>query len=252
MKDPTGDDRGAGTLRYPTHPIFEKGLFDLRQFKVSYDEAFVYFDLEFGLVTNPFHAPEGYFHQRIEIYIDKNRDQGNEKISLPGIELRLPEEHRWEARVRVGPFGGTALFNTASMVPSSVFPAVSSTLLDDGRTIQVRVSRELLLTPTTDWHYYVLVGGFDGLGYGQFRPLTDQAGEWTFGGEGWPIVDVLAPSWGTATQNRQLKRGELYPVGPGWVQKQPWASLALFIAIVLGTIFWGAFFLRRFWTNRNF
>src|SRR5690625_231109 len=67
MRDPSGDDRGGGELIYPTHAAFEPfhGLFDLRRFQVSASSETAYFDLTFGEITNPFSAPEGFYHQRI-------------------------------------------------------------------------------------------------------------------------------------------------------------------------------------------
>ena len=70
MEDRAGDDWGPGDLKYPLHQVFEPGLFDLRRVHVWHDDRNLYFDVSFALVTNPWNAPEGFFHQLIDIYID--------------------------------------------------------------------------------------------------------------------------------------------------------------------------------------
>lgn len=73
---------------YPSHEVFVPGLFDLLKFQVSVDQQFVFFDFQFAALTNPFRAPEGYFHQRLELYITTGVNPGPGEIKLAATDCR--------------------------------------------------------------------------------------------------------------------------------------------------------------------
>lgn len=242
-KDPRGDDRGAGGLLYPEQEVFVAGLFDLLQFRVSADQYNVYFDFRFAKITNPFQAPEGYFHQRLEVYLDSSFPGGNESILAGGRELKTEPARGWEVRLTVAPFQETRLFIWSPAKIEQIEEGVCSYLLEDGCTIRAVVPRILLPEPDPGWRYYVLVGSFDGLSAGFWRDLGPDP-LWQVGGEGLPVFDLLAPRWGPFTQKRQLSAGVLRPVGPGrW--EAPWFRVVLVSSLGLGFLFSIVFFLQR-------
>ncbi|KPK74323.1 MAG: hypothetical protein AMJ89_06665 [candidate division Zixibacteria bacterium SM23_73] len=51
MSDPTGDDKGDGDYTYPENEKIIPGMFDLTDFRMSKDDEFVYFELEFSDLT---------------------------------------------------------------------------------------------------------------------------------------------------------------------------------------------------------
>ena len=54
MKDPKGDDKGPGTYVYPTDPVYKKGSFDLREFKVKTSGDKVIFEVKYPVeITDP-------------------------------------------------------------------------------------------------------------------------------------------------------------------------------------------------------
>ena len=249
MKDPAGDDWGAGALAYPGHEIFSAGLFDLQKFRVSADETHFYFDFQFPAVTNPFQAPEGYFHQRLEVYMDTSFPGGNENIILGGWRLRTRPQYGWEVRLSVAPFNETRLFTWDSQGLRQYDQGVSSSLQADGKTIRAKVERGLLAgqPECRRWRYYVLVGSFDGLSPGSWRPLGDNS-LWQAGGEGPPVFDLLAPRWGWKTQKRQLARGVLSPVSVAGVKVSLWIKIGLISLLGIAVLFGAAYHLRR-WNN---
>lgn len=217
FKDPRGDDRGAGELVYPGHEVFVPGLFDLLRFRVSADGEFVYFDCEFAALTNPFRAPEGYFHQRLELYITTGIEPGWGQIQIGPHLLHTSPEAGWDLRLSAAPFGESRLYTAGGAVHE-----VAASVLPDGRTIRLQVPRSLLPDPSPAWGYYLLVGAFDGLAPGFWRDLGE--GPWQVGGAGVPVFDLLAPCWGARSQRAQLSGGVLYPVYGG---KSPvWSWLA--------------------------
>lgn len=242
MRDPARDDQGAGGVLYPTHEVFVSGLFDLRKFAVLQDPDNYYFDLTFATVTNPFGAPEGYFHQRLEIYLDTTYPGGQEMISFGQYELKTSPKYGWEIRLSIAPFGESYLQIATEEGVRKVSEGISSFLKGDQQTIRVQMAKDLLPSSPDLWHYYVLVGSFDGLATEFWRDVGIDP--WALGGEKPPVFDLLAPRWGLRSQRQQLRKGILYPVGKGWLGSLPWLIIALLAALCLGLIFWLVFYWR--------
>lgn len=248
MRDPGRDDRGAGGVLYPSHQVFVPGLFDLRKFTVLRDADNYYFDLTFTTVTNPFGAPEGYFHQRIEIYLDTSFPGGREDISFGQYKLQTSPEYGWEIRLSVAPFNESYLQLLTSQGTKKVTAGITSYLKLDGETIRVQVDQNLLPEQPKLWHYYVLVGAFDGLAPEFWRDVG--VDPWALGGEKPPVFDLLAPKWGLRSQKSQLRRCTLHPVGTAWFGSLPWLVIILVAALLLGLVFWFVF-LGRWFRARN-
>ena len=281
MNDPVGDDRGPGGYRYPSHHTFVPGLFDLTSFAVRTDGEHVHFDLTFGAVVNPWDAPEGFYHQLIDIYIDTTPGEGRTEPLRPGPRVRFDPAHAWDVRVRAAPFGGTRL-HRAGDAPDApgLARGLAAQVLKDGRTIRVAVPAAAIGMPRRSWRYYVLVGGFDAFGDDGYRAVGPEPTEWRFGGgdpanAGPQVIDILAPRW-WRSQARQLRsfavtgddsasrgvrddsasRGVsdapasrwlmtyalLHPVGPGG---QPWLWIAVALPAAGLAGWWGLYGRRR-------
>ncbi|NLM41674.1 MAG: hypothetical protein GX199_05135 [Firmicutes bacterium] len=236
-KDPKGDDRGAGGLVYPSHEVFVPGLFDLLQFTVSSDEQYVYFDFQFAALTNPFRAPEGYFHQRLELYITTGSGLGSDQIQVGRYRLHTIPEAPWDLRLSAVPFGGSRLqiWRGPGSQPETVSSGVTSLALTEDKTIRLQVDRTLLPDPSSAWGYYVLVGAFDGLAEDEWRDMGP--GPWQVGGTGVPVFDLLAPRWGPKGQRAQLDQGVLAPVYKGETTLWYWLAGSL-ATVALGFLLW--------------
>lgn len=235
LKDPRGDDVGAGALRYPDHGVYLPGLFDLLEFKVSTDEDFVYYDFRFVALTNPFQAPEGYFHQRLEVYIQTGDTPGPTEIKVGQHRLQTNSPQGWNLRLSVSPFEESRLYVAGEEGRLKVFTQeVSSGSLADSNTIRVQVNRHVLPQPDLAWGYYVLVGSFDGLAEDFWRDLGD--GPWQLGGAGTPVFDLLAPRHGRRKQEAQLSKGLLDPMYGRKVNMIPWSVGALAVVLTLGVV----------------
>lgn len=220
FSDPAGDDRGPGGYRYPQETMFETGLFDLRRFTVTYDPQSIHFRLTFGAVTNPWGAPEGFYHQRVDLYLDTEPGKGRTAPPRPGANVRFPERYAWDYLVRCAPWKGSRVERAEAGEEGAVTVAV-----EDGKTLHLTVPRTALpAKPSRRWRYYVLVGGYDAFGPDEYRPVTAQGGRWVFGGgqdsnRDPNVLDLLAPRYGRHTQSRQLtttadgSAAELFPAG---------------------------------------
>lgn len=232
--DPAGDDNGPGTYTYPQDAAFTpRGLWDLRNFTVRQGAGKVTFLLKFGAVTNPWGAPEGFFHQRVDIYIDTTPGLGETRPARAGANVMFDPAYAWDVLVRVAPWGGSGLYKAeaghggagaegtaSSSTTGGAGAAVRKVLgctpegvragaLQDGQTVAVQVPLAAIGAPQRNWRYYVLVGGYDGFGPDQYRLVMKAPGPWFFGGgddgNADPnVVDLLAPGGGKYSQKAQL------------------------------------------------
>lgn len=232
IQDARGDDKGGGGLLYPDHQVYVSGLFDLLSFEVSVDDKNVFFDFTFARLTNPFGAPEGYFHQRLEVLISTGSSITHSEIELGQHILHTPDPG-WDMRLSVAPFQESVLYKGEEL--EAFRTDIISSVLPDGRTIRVKVPLSFLPHPNPAWGYYVLVGAFDGLARDFWRELGE--GAWQVRGEGVPIFDLLAPSFSLKNQKVQLNKGILYPV---YGQQISWSFLLSggFVIAVIALFLW--------------
>ncbi len=229
MSDPTGDEHGYGAYQYPTNIAFQpyQGLFDITQFRVSAGTGSnVYFDTTFQGMTNPWVAPEGFIHQNIRIFLDTIPNQGAVVLPERGAQVRFNPKYAWDICLKVVGWGNSQLI-TISDGALKVRP-LKVELLNDGKTIRTVVPEKEIGRPAKSWHYYILVGSYDGFGQDFFRKVEPKPGEWVIGG-GYGnnidprVMDLLALANGPHSQEKQLhsfdpasgQLAELYPVGPG-------------------------------------
>ncbi|NLS44762.1 MAG: hypothetical protein GX969_03365 [Firmicutes bacterium] len=210
MKDPEGDDYGPGTYVYPTHKTFLPGLFDLTYFRVSHDVEYVYFDLTFREITNPWNAPEGFSHQLINIYIDTTKGAGRTDALNKGAMVAFDNRYAWDIYIKALGWGGCRVFTSQDDKESQgISDGIEAGVLLDGKTIRVKVPLAIVGQPDPAWGYYVLIGSQDAFGEDDFRPVMKDPGPWTFGGGtnldfNPNVIDILAPEGGKSSQERQL------------------------------------------------
>ncbi|NLK08012.1 MAG: hypothetical protein GX316_04850 [Firmicutes bacterium] len=217
MEDKVGDDCGAGGITYPDHEVFEPGLFDLENVNIWYDEHNTYYDISFVKVTNPWNAPEGFFHQLIDIYIDAEPG-GHIVPAAPGPGVQFSPDAGWEYRLRIQPWGGSRWLD-ARLDPAQVH-SIAASVLPDGKTIRAIVPTEAAPYPERTWQYYVLVGGFDSFGPDQYRVVEKTRSKWSFGGgrraNSPNVIDLLDSGRGKKSQTSQLSieglSEEEYPI----------------------------------------
>lgn len=224
ISDVRGDDHGAGSVRYPLDEVFHpyQGYLDIHKFEVSADSDSVYFRFHMGAVSaEPFNPPEGFFHQRIDLFIHTGDEGGRTAPLRAGSGVVFSQRHPWHMWVKVAPFGGTALYTWLDSADSpGRRSGITATGLKESGVIEVRIPVDTISPPTSKWRYYVLVGSFDGLGDDEYRAVAPERSRWLLGGDAPDlpgVVDVIAPGWGPRRQSVQLAGGKdppvLFPVG---------------------------------------
>lgn len=200
LADRNGDDYGAGSLIYPQHQSFApfKGLCDLTHFQVSAGGEYFFVDLSFAQITNPWKAPEGFFHQHTLVFISI----GTEGSSIyEPLDIKFNRPYKYV--IRIAPWSLSSLRDATGKKLASI--SVSSI---DEKTIRAYFPLNQIDPPQENWQYAVLVGCYDPFGADYFREITPQGGNWEFRGvQPWPFIDVLAASFGPNRQEQQISTG---------------------------------------------
>jgi len=206
--DESNDDKGDGDYTYPTNSVFKGGLFDLREFRVTYDNFCLYFLLKLGEVTNVWNNKDGFCHQRAVILIDQDRIYGSGNTSaFPNVNI--DPACAWEYEVVIGP-GGWGAINAKAFAQDGSSVSIINKGSIAYNAIEASVPISFMENPRNQtWRFIVLICSHEGTSgpFGGFRDVTYSGGEWVFGGgtdtDYDPLVLDLAFTSGT-DQNSQL------------------------------------------------
>ncbi len=208
-EDPEGDDYGPGSYIYPRNLAFKpyEGLFDLLNFCVSGNDDFIFFNIKIKSITNPWSAPEGFIHPVIHIYIDK-AEGGKTKPLNEALGVEFSPKYAWEYCLEgIGWESSMLTFVNSQGELESI--RIAAHFIPEEHLIRLTVPIEVMGKPQRKWKYYVLIGSYDGFGPGFLREVRMEPGDWFFGGgcgDGAEprVIDLLAPSGGKYSQERQL------------------------------------------------
>lgn len=217
VEDPSGDDHGPGTYTYPTDVVFLSKAFDLKSFKISYDDNNIIFKVDlFGPIQNPWGSPNGLSIQTIDIYIDSDPGAGTgARKLLPGRNLSLSKEDGWEYALWLE--GWTPQILTPDPItldPLQVTDAEYKLIVDPaGRSISVRIPKSFFNSQDYEnWGFAVVLLGQEGYpstGVWRVRDVEPNNAQWRFGGapndsNHTRVIDLIWPANKTPTQEEML------------------------------------------------
>lgn len=245
MEDPEGDDYGPGTYVYPTSEQFTpfEGLFDLRKVRVEERESDYIFRFKFGTVTNPWHAPYGFSHQLIQIYID-NQDSGATTVFKKGANVRFSQEFPWNKLIKITGWNIKVFgYQDDPSRESKQVADAEAEVLEDKQTIQAWIPKGLI-GDLDSAYYYVLVGSLDGFSYDNYRPVTEEVDDWKFGGGtdtqyNPNVLDILVPE---DKSQKEILSGydveaeelaTLYPVGNDSIISSKLLLTVILLAVIV-------------------
>nr|WP_148217661.1 glucodextranase DOMON-like domain-containing protein [Acetohalobium arabaticum] len=245
MEDPEGDDYGPGTYVYPTSEQFApfEGLFDLRRVRVEERESDYSFRFKFGTVTNPWHAPYGFSHQLIQVYID-NQDSGATTVFKKGANVKFSKESSWNKLIKITGWN-IKVFDYQDDLSQETEPVVDAEakVLEDKQTIQARIPKELIGSLDSA-RYYVLIGSLDGFSYDNYRPVIEEVDDWKFGGGtdtqyNPNVLDILVPEdksqkeilSGYDVEEEEL--ATLYPVGNESIMSSKFLLTVIMLVVII-------------------
>ncbi len=210
FQDPTGDDRGPGTYKYPTGADYKSGSFDLTRVDIEDKGDKVEFKVTFkSRIEDPWDSKgwsppgQGFSLQFVQIYIDTDHQEGaGFKDALPGINVRFPEASRWEKVVLISPQPVSRVKMEVKMKAKDFASAVvvPKKVQVKGKSLIVTVPKAELGEPSKAWGWQVVVQSNEGYPDGNdvlTRDVNEIEGEHRFGGgNDWDCdphaIDILA------------------------------------------------------------
>jgi alpha-amylase/alpha-mannosidase (GH57 family) len=217
IADPSGDDHGPGKYTYPTDPVFGAQAFDLKTFKVAYDEKNMIFKFAFnGPVPNPWGSPNNLAIQTLDVYVDKDPGGGTgARMLLPGRNASVAKGFGWE--VAIWAEGWTPQIiapDPKTLEPKQVTGVNFKVIVDPAsNAVTLRVPRTTFGDgDPTKWAYAGAVLGQEGYpstGVWRVRDVTASSEQWHFGGapadfNHTRIIDLAWPVGVTPTQEEML------------------------------------------------
>jgi C-terminal binding-module, SLH-like, of glucodextranase len=105
FKDPSGDDNGPGTYKYPTDTVYKKGSFDLTEFTVSRNGKNLDFNVNIGTnLEDPWNMKKGFATQMVFIFIDTDGKEGSGHTDAPpGLNVQFAPGSAWDKLVILSP-----------------------------------------------------------------------------------------------------------------------------------------------------
>jgi len=217
VNDPEGDDFGPGTYTYPTDSVFVGKAFDLKAFKVSYDDDNLIFKVDlFGPIPNSWSSPNNLSIQTIDIYIDfdPGSSTGARKL-LPGRNLSLSSTDGWDNAIWIEGWTPQILVpDPSSNEPKQVTDANFKLVVDPGgRSVTIRIPKsQFSQLDFEKWGFAVVILGQEGYpaaGVWRVRDVETQSAQWRFGGAPTDlnhtrVIDIIWPADSDPTQVNML------------------------------------------------
>ena len=206
FKDPSGDDNGPGTYKYPTDTVYKKGSFDITELTVEKKGNKVDFNVTLGAnLEDPWRMGKGFATQMVFIFIDTDGKEGSGRTEgLPGLNIQFAPASAWEKVVILSPQEPARV---KKEVETKAGGLKADILVPDrtkgaGRKISGSVDGVNLQGDPSQWGIQVVMQSNEGFPAGSdllTRKVNEYEGQHRFGGgndgECDPhVIDVLAGS----------------------------------------------------------
>jgi len=166
FKDPTGDDDGPGTYKYPTDKVYKPGSFDLTGLKVTQKGDKVTFAVSVNSdLEDPWAMPKpaNFSIQMAFVFIKTGK--GGFTKGVPGLNVQFGPDDAWNKVVILSPqpagrVKSEARVKAADLKDGIVVPAETT---GSGRTITGTVDKkDLGEGDVTKWGYQVVMQSNEG------------------------------------------------------------------------------------------
>ena len=174
--DPSGDDNGPGTYRYPTAADFQPGAFDLLGMTVSQTASDVYLQVHIRNLAPTFGA--GFGAQLLDVYVhDPAAGSTSTAAPYPSRNYTIAPADAWSERIEAQGFGSPTWVNAAgSSLGSPQF------VVDDASgTATLVLPASAFGTVGSGWAFTATLTGQDGFSADQARAFTATPGAYSFG-----------------------------------------------------------------------
>ena len=176
VADPTGDDTGPGTYRYPTAADFHPGTFDIDRLQVIDSGSAVYLRVRLADLSPTFGDPLG--AQLLTLYArDPAAAASSTAATYPDRNYTVADG--WTRAIEVRGFAAPSVTD-ANGAPVAGGATVQASAASRYVTVVVPVGT-LGGTPGPGWTFTVALWGQDGYGSNGARALTPTPQDYTFG-----------------------------------------------------------------------
>jgi carbohydrate-binding DOMON domain-containing protein len=189
IDDPANDDHGPGAYTYPTDAVFEKQVFDLKQFTLGTDDKNLVFRFDmYGPVHNPWGSPTNLALQTFDVYIDvDHKANSGARLLLPGRNAAVSADDAWDYALWVEGWQQGLYQADAQGVPQKLSTEVAVVVDPAQNRVTVRIPRDAIAgrgDPKT-WGVVAVVlsqDGFPSAGVWRVRDVEANAEQFLFGG----------------------------------------------------------------------
>jgi carbohydrate-binding DOMON domain-containing protein len=210
FEDPTGDDKGNGSYKYPTSAEYKAGSFDIAKVEIKENGDKVDFTVTMKTqIEDPWKSKnwtppgQGFSLQFIQVYVDTDHKAGSgHKKTLPGINVLFDDASAWDKAILMSPQPVSRVKmevqSKAKDLAKDVI--VPSAVRVKGKSLTVSVAKADLGTPAAGWGYQVISQSNEGYPDAEdvlTRDVNEVEGEHRFGGgSDWDCdphaIDILA------------------------------------------------------------
>ncbi|NMB73758.1 MAG: hypothetical protein GYA21_01360 [Myxococcales bacterium] len=150
IPDVDGDDHGPGGYRYPSHPAFPAGSFDLARLNVRREKSDWVFEVEFAsrietaqvFLTRDERA--SLWPQTVDIYLAFADETGSHREALPGRNVAFAAGHEWSRAVVLSPLPRLLKETLEKTVPDAADVFVPQRVELSGKRLRARVPARFL------------------------------------------------------------------------------------------------------------
>ncbi len=189
FKDPTGDDNGPGSYKYPTDTVYKRGSFDLTDF--TFEKKGSKADITLGFNTtleDAWKMGNGFSVQMAFVFIDTDGKEGSGSTEgLPGLNVKFAPANAWEKVIIISPQNSARVKaeagNKAGAAKDNVL--VPNRTKGSGRKVSSTVDLAGLEGDPSQWHFQVVVQSNEGFPAGNdllTRKVNEYEGQHRFGG----------------------------------------------------------------------
>lgn len=214
LADPSGDDKGPGTYKYPTKSDYAPGSFDLLGLTITDQGATLEFKVKVkARVKDPWNSKSwggnGFSLQMVQVYIDTKK--GGFRGTLPGINVKFKKGQAWDKLVFISPQPKSKILSEVKAKKKKLLKrlVVPQRTFARGSEIIAIVKKADLGTPTKSWGFQAIMQSNEGYADKDSvlaRKVNEYEGQHRFGGGSDyncdpHVIDMLAsPAKGGAAE----------------------------------------------------
>ena len=190
LKDPSGDDNGPGTFKYPTKSDYTKGSFDMTELTITDKGKNLEFKVTFrAKIKDPWKSKSwggnGFSLQMVQVYIDTKK--GGNRSALPGINVKFPKGQAPDKVVFISPQPKAKIISEVKAKKKKMLKrlVVPIKTYAQGNQIVAVVKKSDLGKPNKRWGFQAIVQSNEGYPSANSvlaRKVNEYEGEHRFGG----------------------------------------------------------------------